>query len=185
MLLQWLQESSHVGWARVDQRSRGTADRADLWQLQQQVSCEVCCQAAHGGEPLTHSRPTPPAIRRALDWSGNYAASLKPGTAAATRTPTTDMARPSRRAQAGFARVQRQPTTPKASRPSGNRMKRSSRDFSGRPDFSLGRKGQVPRCECGQSAVQRVSNSNANPERRYWTCTSKNCRFFRWVGASR
>ena len=59
-----------------------------------------CCQSAHGGEPLTHSRHTPLAIRRALDWSGNYAASLKPGTAAATRTPTTDMARPSRRAQA-------------------------------------------------------------------------------------
>ena len=35
-----------------------------------------CCQSAHGGEPLTHSRHTPLAIRRALDWSGNYAASL-------------------------------------------------------------------------------------------------------------
>jgi len=55
----------------------------------------------------TYSRPTPLAIRRDLDWSGVYAAFLKPGTAAATRTATTDMARPSRRAQAGFARVQR------------------------------------------------------------------------------
>ena len=104
LLLQWLQESSHVGRARVGQMSRGAADRADLWQLQQQVrglySSSTLCRT-------TDSRPTPLAIRRDLDWSGIYAAFLKPGTAAATRTATTDMARPSRRARAGFARVQR------------------------------------------------------------------------------
>ena len=37
LLLQRLQESSHIGRARVGQTSRGAADRADLWQLQQQV----------------------------------------------------------------------------------------------------------------------------------------------------
>jgi hypothetical protein len=109
LLLQRLQESSHIGRARVGQTSRGAADRADLWQLQQQVRprSAVKLQSSSTLCRTTYSRPTPLAIRRDLDWSGVYAAFLKPGTAAATRTATTDMARPSRRAQAGFARVQR------------------------------------------------------------------------------
>lgn len=36
-------------------------------------------------------------------------------------------------------------------------------------------------CACGQPAIVKVSNSANNPGRQFWTCASRNCKFFKWA----
>ena len=122
--------------------------------------------------------------KRALDWNGRYATSLKPGTAAATRFATTDMARPSSRGQAGFARVQRSaPTNRKVTKQPRNDQERRGRlAFGAHGQTNRPGRARAPQCECRQSAERGVSNSKANRGRAYLTC--RRCGFFRWAAAA-
>ncbi|MED6149191.1 hypothetical protein PIB30_060109 [Stylosanthes scabra] len=37
-------------------------------------------------------------------------------------------------------------------------------------------------CKCGLIAHLKVSNSEANPRREYYSCPEGNCRWFKWAG---
>ncbi|MED6189831.1 hypothetical protein PIB30_099861 [Stylosanthes scabra] len=37
-------------------------------------------------------------------------------------------------------------------------------------------------CKCGLIAHLKVSNSEANPGREYYSCPEGNCRWFKWAG---
>ncbi|RYR34971.1 hypothetical protein Ahy_A10g050043 [Arachis hypogaea] len=39
-------------------------------------------------------------------------------------------------------------------------------------------------CECGLRALLQVSNSIANPDRKYYACPIRRCGWFRWTGPS-
>ncbi|RYQ83558.1 hypothetical protein Ahy_B10g102289 [Arachis hypogaea] len=39
-------------------------------------------------------------------------------------------------------------------------------------------------CECGLRAPLQVSNSIANPGRKYYACPVRRCGWFRWAGPS-
>ncbi|RYR28802.1 hypothetical protein HN51_062161 [Arachis hypogaea] len=39
-------------------------------------------------------------------------------------------------------------------------------------------------CECGLRAPLQVSNSMANPGRKYYACPARRCGWFRWAGPS-